>query len=213
MRSLLISLLHTFCSLLMIWKIVPAILTGNTIIIKPSPFTPLCDMRIVEMLQQYLPPGVVQIVLGDDSLGPWLTEHPNIRKISFTGSTATGKLVAKSCAATLKRFTLELGGNDACVVLPDVDVEKAAPSIFYSAFFNTGQVCHAAKRVYVHEDVYDKLSKALVEVAKQSGVGPGGQEGVMFGPLKYVRRGVVHLCRAAMTDHKHGCGTQQQDAV
>lgn len=135
-----------FPVLLMMWKIVPAVLTGNTIIIKPSPFTPLCDVRLVELWNRHLPPGVVQIVLGDDSLGPWITEHPKIRKISFTGSTATGKLVAKSCAATLKRFTLELGGNDACVVLPDVDVEKSAQSIFFSAFFNTGQVCHAAKR-------------------------------------------------------------------
>lgn len=172
-----------FPVLLMMWKIVPAALTGNTIIIKPSPFTPLCDIRLVELWNRHLPPGVVQIVVGDDSLGPWVTEHPKIRKISFTGSTATGRLVAKSCAATLKRFTLELGGNDACVVLPDVDIEKSIQSIFLSAFFNSGQVCHAAKRIYVHEDVYEKVSQALVEVAKQSGVGKGDQDGVMFGPI------------------------------
>ncbi|KXT14258.1 hypothetical protein AC579_6707 [Pseudocercospora musae] len=172
-----------FPVLLMIWKIIPAVLTGNTIIIKPSPFTPLCDVRCVELFNRHLPPGVVQIVLGDDNLGPWVTEHPKIRKISFTGSTATGKLVAKSCSATLKRVTLELGGNDACVVLPDVDVEKIAPTILLSAFFNSGQVCHASKRIYVHEDVYEKLSKALVEASKQAGVGPGQNEGVMYGPL------------------------------
>ncbi|EME78230.1 uncharacterized protein MYCFIDRAFT_87747, partial [Pseudocercospora fijiensis CIRAD86] len=169
--------------LLMIWKIIPAVLAGNTIIIKPSPFTPLCDVRCVELFNRHLPPGVVQIVLGDDNLGPWVTEHPKIRKISFTGSTATGKLVARSCAATLKRMTLELGGNDACIVLPDVDVAKVAPTILFSAFFNSGQVCHAAKRIYVHEDVYEKLSGALVEASKQAGVGPGQNEGVMFGPL------------------------------
>lgn len=101
-----------FPVLLMTWKIIPALLTGNTIIIKPSPFTPLCDVRVVELFNRHCPPGVVQIVLGDDSLGPWVTEHPKIRKISFTGSTATGRLVAKSCSATLKRYTLELGGND-----------------------------------------------------------------------------------------------------
>ncbi|KAH7078144.1 Aldehyde/histidinol dehydrogenase [Paraphoma chrysanthemicola] len=172
-----------FPVLLMVWKIIPAVLTGNTIIIKPSPFTPLCDVRVVELFNKYLPPGVVQIVLGDDNLGPWVTEHPKIRKISFTGSTATGRLVAKSCSATLKRFTLELGGNDACIVLPDIDVEKVAPTILLSAFFNSGQVCHAAKRIYVHEDIYDKVSKALVEAAKQAGVGPGNKEGVMYGPL------------------------------
>ena len=172
-----------FPVLLMIWKIIPAVLTGNTIIIKPSPFTPLCDVRCVELFNRHLPPGVVQIVLGDDSLGPWVTEHPKIRKISFTGSTATGRLVQKSCAATLKRVTLELGGNDACIVLPDVDVASVAPTILLSAFFNSGQVCHAAKRIYVHEDVFDKLSGALVEAAKQAGVGPGSDEGVMYGPL------------------------------
>lgn len=172
-----------FPVLLMCWKIIPAILTGNTIIIKPSPFTPLCDVRIVELFNKHLPPGVVQIVLGDDNLGPWITEHPKIRKVSFTGSTATGKLVAKSCSATLKRFTLELGGNDACIVLPDVDIEKAAPNVLLSAMFNTGQVCHAAKRIFVHEDIYDKFAKAMADTAKQSGVGPGDKEGVMYGPL------------------------------
>ncbi|KJX92118.1 aldehyde dehydrogenase (NAD+) like protein [Zymoseptoria brevis] len=172
-----------FPVLLMTWKIIPAILTGNTIIIKPSPFTPLCDVRVVELFNKHIPAGVVQIVLGDDSLGPWITEHPDIRKISFTGSTATGRLVAKSCSATLKRYTLELGGNDACIVLPDVDVDEVAPTVLLSAFFNSGQVCHAAKRIYVHEDVFDKLSAALVKAAKSAGVGPGSDEGVMYGPL------------------------------
>lgn len=172
-----------FPVLLMMWKIIPAVLTGNTIIIKPSPFTPLCDVRCIELFNRHLPPGVVQIVLGDDNLGPWVTEHPKIRKISFTGSTATGRLVAKSCSATLKRVTLELGGNDAMIVLPDVDVEKVAPTILLSAFFNSGQVCHASKRLYVHEDVFEKLSQALVVAAKAAGVGPGQNEGITFGPL------------------------------
>lgn len=172
-----------FPVLLMMWKIIPAVLTGNTIIIKPSPFTPLCDVRCVELFNRHLPPGVVQVVLGDDNLGPWVTEHPKIRKISFTGSTATGRLVAKSCSATLKRVTLELGGNDAMIVLPDIDVEKLAPTILLSAFFNSGQVCHASKRLYVHEDVFEKLSQALVVAAKAAGVGPGQNEGISFGPL------------------------------
>ncbi|PWN88786.1 aldehyde dehydrogenase [Acaromyces ingoldii] len=172
-----------FPVLLMIWKILPAIIMGNTIIVKPSPFTPLCSVRIVEMLQQFFPPGVVQVLTGDDSLGPWLTEHPGIRKISFTGSTATGRLVARSCAATLKRFTLELGGNDASIIMPDIDVPKVAPRVFQAAFFNSGQTCHAAKRIYVHEDVYDRFAQAMASLAKQAKVGRGEESDTVFGPL------------------------------
>lgn len=106
-----------FPILLMIYKMIPAILTGNCVIIKPSPFTPLCTIRIIEAAQKHLPPGVLQCILGDDSLGPMITAHPDIDKIGFTGSTQTGRLVAKSCAATLKRLTLELGGNDPSIVL------------------------------------------------------------------------------------------------
>ena len=106
-----------FPIILMMWKVLPALLTGNTVIVKPSPFTPLCSVRIIEAAQEHFPPGVVQCILGDDSLGPMITAHPHIDKIGFTGSTQTGRLVAKSCAATLKRMTLELGGNDPSIVL------------------------------------------------------------------------------------------------
>jgi len=172
-----------FPIILMVWKIIPAILTGNTIIIKPSPFTPLCAVRIVELFNKHLPAGVVQLILGDDNLGPWITEHPKIRKISFTGSTATGKSVARSCSATLKRFTLELGGNDACIVLPDIDIEATAPTILLTAMINSGQVCHAAKRIYVHEDIYDKVSEELINVVKGSKVGPGDEKDSVYGPI------------------------------
>lgn len=106
-----------FPIILMMWKVLPALLTGNTVIVKPSPFTPLCTVRIIEAAQKHFPPGVLQCILGDDKLGPMITAHPKIDKIGFTGSTQTGRLVARSCAATLKRMTLELGGNDPSIVL------------------------------------------------------------------------------------------------
>lgn len=173
-----------FPVLLMLWKVLQALVTGNCIIIKPSPFTPLCDIRIIEAAQKVFPPGVVQIVVGDDNLGPWITEHPRIQKISFTGSTATGRLVAKSCSATLKRFTLELGGNDPAVVLSkQSDLATTAQNVLLSAFFNSGQVCIASKRIYVHEDIYDEFKAIAAQAVQNFKVGPGTEEGVMFGPV------------------------------
>lgn len=126
-------------------KVIPALLTGNTIIIKPSPYTPYTTLKIIELAQEIFEPGIVQAVGGDDKLGPMLTTHPGISKISFTGSIATGKKIMAACAPTLKRVTLELGGNDASIVLPDVDVKKTAPELVMGAFQNTGQVCVATK--------------------------------------------------------------------
>lgn len=110
-------------------KIAPALSTGNTIIIKPSPYTPYCDLKLVEIGRKFFPPGVLQVLSGGEDLGPMLTEHPDIDKISFTGSTVTGKRVMVSCAKTLKRLTLELGGNDAAIICEDVDIEKAIPKV------------------------------------------------------------------------------------
>lgn len=110
-------------------KIAPALSTGNTIIIKPSPYTPYCDLKLVEIGRKFFPPGVLQVLSGGEDLGPMLTEHPDIDKISFTGSTVTGKKVMESCAKTLKRMTLELGGNDAAIICEDVDIEKAIPKV------------------------------------------------------------------------------------
>lgn len=110
-------------------KIAPALNTGNTLIIKPSPYTPYCDLKLVEIGRKFFPPGVLQVLSGGDDLGPMLTEHPDIDKISFTGSSVTGKKVMESCAKTLKRITLELGGNDAAIICEDVDIEKAIPKV------------------------------------------------------------------------------------
>lgn len=118
-----------FPVLLAVGKIAPAVYTGNTVIVKPSPFTPYCDLKLAELATRFFPPGVVQCLSGDDSLGPMMTEHPGIDKISFTGSIVTGKRVMASCAKTLKRVTLELGGNDPAIICDDVDIEAIIPKV------------------------------------------------------------------------------------
>ncbi|OHW96994.1 aldehyde dehydrogenase [Colletotrichum incanum] len=165
-------------------KIGPGLVTGNAFILKPSPFTPYCDLKLVELAQQFFPPGVFQVLSGDDNLGPWLTSHPGVDKVSFTGSTATGKRVMESCSKTLKRVTLELGGNDAAIVFPDVDVKAVAPKIAMLALYNSGQVCIAIKRIYIHEAIYDELVSEMANVVKNLPVGDGQQEGTVLGPVQ-----------------------------
>jgi aldehyde dehydrogenase (NAD+) len=172
-----------FPLVLAMFKVGPAILAGNTVVLKPSPFTPLTSLRFGEIAASILPPGVLNVVTGGDALGPWMTEHPGIDKVSFTGSTATGRRVMQSASATLKRVTLELGGNDPAIVLPDVDVAKVAEQLFWAAFRNNGQVCIATKRMYVHRDVYEPLKEALVAYARTVKVGDGAEQGTQIGPL------------------------------
>lgn len=166
-----------------IWHVVPAIRTGNTVVIKPSPYTPLSTLRMVEIVNEVLPPGVLNCVAGEDELGQWMTEHSGIQKIIFTGSIPTGKKVMSSSAGSLKRVTLELGGNDAGVVLDDADPATIAPGIVKGAFMNNGQVCAALKRLYVPESIYDELCERLVEAAGEGKMGNGLDEGVTQGPL------------------------------
>ena len=173
-----------FPVMMAIQKIVPAILSGCTIVLKPSPFTPLTTLRIAELIKNVVPAGVVNVITGEDSLGPLITGHPDIDKITFTGSTATGKKIMEGASKDLKRITLELGGNDASIVLPDADVEKVAEQLFWSSFSNAGQICVAAKRIYIHEDIYDDLSKAIAEYAKGVTVGDGSQQGTGVGPIQ-----------------------------
>ncbi|KAH6887476.1 aldehyde dehydrogenase domain-containing protein [Thelonectria olida] len=173
-----------FPLLLATGKIAPALLTGNVIIVKPSPFTPYCGLKLVELAQQFFPPGVVQSLSGDDNLGPWLTSHPGIDKISFTGSTTTGKLVLQSASKTLKRVTLELGGNDPAIVFPDVDVDKVAEKVAFFAFLNSGQICLNLKRIYVHESIYEQFRDSLVKHVKSYVLGDGSKEGISHGPLQ-----------------------------
>lgn len=173
-----------FPLLMAVQKIAPAILTGCTIVLKPSPFTPLTTLKFAELIKDVVPAGVVNIITGEDALGPMMTSHPDIDKITFTGSTATGKRIMEGASKDLKRITLELGGNDASIVLPDADVEKVAEQLFWSSFTNAGQICVAAKRVYIHEDIYDDLSKAIAEYAKTVKVGDGSEQGTGVGPIQ-----------------------------
>lgn len=166
------------------WKLAPALMAGNTVVLKPSPFTPLATLRVAELAADLFPPGVLNVLTGGDALGPWMSAHPGIAKVAFTGSTATGRRVMASAAPTLKHLTLELGGNDAAIVLPDVDVAKVARKLFMGAFLNSGQVCIAAKRIYVHESIYDAFAQAFAAAAKATPMGPGTQEGVMLGPVQ-----------------------------
>ena len=165
------------------WKIAPALLAGNTMVLKPSPFTPLATLKMGELLRDVLPPGVLNVVSGGDELGAWMTSHPVPRKVSFTGSVATGKKVAAAAAPDLKRVTLELGGNDPAILLDDVDVAKVADSVFRAAFANNGQVCSAVKRVYVPEALYDDVVSALATQAQSQKVGDGMNADTQLGPI------------------------------
>lgn len=172
-----------FPILLAAWKIAPALLAGNTMVIKPSPFTPLSTLLMGEIFAPLLPSGVLNVVSGGDDLGQQMTAHPVPRKVSFTGSIASGKHVAVSAAADLKRMTLELGGNDPAILLDDVDPEAIADGLFWGAFVNNGQVCSAIKRVYAPESIYDAVVDALASRARSVRVGDGADESSQLGPI------------------------------
>jgi acyl-CoA reductase-like NAD-dependent aldehyde dehydrogenase len=165
------------------WKIGPALAAGNTLVLKPSPYTPLSNLKLGEILRDLFPPGVLNIVSGGDELGEWMTTHPTPRKVAFTGSVRTGKRIAAAAAPDLKRVTLELGGNDPAVVLDDADVDSIADGLFWSSFANNGQVCAAVKRIHAPEAMYERLVDALADRAKSVSVGNGTDPGVMLGPL------------------------------
>lgn len=169
---------------LAVWKLAPALVAGNTLVLKPSPFTPLATLKLGELIKEVLPPGVVNVISGDDALGPAMTAHAGIDKIAFTGSTATGARIMAGAAGTLKRVTLELGGNDPAIVFPDVEIEKTARELFWAAFANTAQICIAVKRLYIHEAIYDELTRAIVDYAATVKVGNGAEQGTGIGPVQ-----------------------------
>ncbi len=173
-----------FPILLMAFKLPPALLAGNTVVLKPAPTTPLTSLKLGELIKDIVPAGVVNIIADDNDLGAALTAHPDVRKISFTGSTATGQKVMAGAAGLLKRITLELGGNDAGIVLDDVNPKEAAPKLFQSAFQNSGQVCIAMKRLYVHEKIYDEMCDELANIANNTIIGDGLKQGTQLGPLQ-----------------------------
>lgn len=169
-----------------IWHILPALRTGNTVVIKPSPYTPLSTLKTVEVMNKVLPAGVVNVVTSDDrhaNIGAAMAAHPGIRKIVFTGSCATGQKVMASASETMKRLTLEMGGNDAGIVLPDCNPQQIAEGLFWGAFINNGQTCAAMKRLYVHDKIYDEVCDALTAFAKNIPVGPGSDEKSVLGPV------------------------------
>ena len=170
--------------LIAIWHVIPAIRAGNTVVIKPSSFTPVATTRMVELANQVLPAGVLNIVTGEGGVGSALTKHPGVSKIVFTGSTPTGRRIMEASAANLKRLTLELGGNDAGIVLPDVNVKEIASKLFGVSFHNNGQTCAALKRLYVHEDIHDELAQEIAQIAKETIVGNGLNEGTQLGPVQ-----------------------------
>lgn len=161
-----------------------ALYTGNTMLLKPSPYTPLSTLKMGELMKDLFPRGVVNVLAGGDRLGQWMCEHPGIAKISFTGSVETGKKVMASAAATLKRITLELGGNDAAIVLEDVDPRSVAKKLYFAGTVNSGQVCMAIKRIYAHESIYDRLCEALAEEARKARLGDGLNPDTDLGPIQ-----------------------------
>lgn len=184
------------------WKFAPALRAGNTVVLKPSPYTPAATLRLGELLQEVLPPGVLNIVSGGDAVGIAMTKHPEAAMVTFTGSTGAGKAVQAAVAPDLKRVSLELGGNDPAILLDDIDPVAIADDLFWGSFTNNGQVCGVAKRIYVPEALYTQVADALSAVAETMTVGAGTEEGVRLGPinnrLQYNR--VTSLLDSAVSD-------------
>jgi acyl-CoA reductase-like NAD-dependent aldehyde dehydrogenase len=202
-----------FPIILMAFKVPAALLSGNTVILKPAATTPLTTLRIAELVKDILPAGVLNVIADANDLGGAITAHPDIRKVSFTGSTETGKKVMAGAAEALKRVTLELGGNDAAIVLEGGDPKELAPKIFSGAFQNSGQVCIAIKRAYVHESIYDAMCDELAKLADAAVMGDGLQQGVTLGPLqnKTQFEKVLGIIESAKADGKVIAGGGRAD--
>ncbi|AWY01471.1 aldehyde dehydrogenase [Marinomonas primoryensis] len=167
-----------------IWHIIPAVLAGNTVVCKPSPYTPLSTLRMIELINRVLPKGVVNSIAGGDELGAAISDHIGIDKIVFTGSTDTGKKIMSSSSKSLKNLTLELGGNDAGIVLGDCNPDEIVPGLFWGAFINNGQTCAAMKRLYVHRSIYKEICDSLTAFAKSVKMGDGFADGAELGPIQ-----------------------------
>mgnify|MGYP006138543821 CR=1 FL=1 len=172
-----------------IWHIVPALRAGNTVVIKPSPYTSLSTLQAVQAMNEILPPGVLNVVSSDDKLaniGAAMAAHTDINKIVFTGSCGTGEKIMQTAANTMKRLTLEMGGNDAGIVLPDCDPKEIAEGLFWGAFINSGQTCACMKRLYVHDSIHDEVCEELVNFAKNIPMGNGMDESSLLGPINNI---------------------------
>jgi len=173
-----------FPLLLVGWKAAPALLAGNTMVLKPSPFTPLSTLMVGRVIAAHVPPGVFSVVAGGDQLGAWMTKHPAPRKISFTGSVRTGSAVMRAAADGIKRVTLELGGNDAAIVLDDADPDMVESALFWGAFANTGQICAGIKRLFLPEHRADAILERLVARAERTVMGDGAEPSTQLGPIQ-----------------------------
>ena len=169
--------------LIAVWHVMPAIRVGCTVVIKPSPFTPLSTLRLVELMNKILPPGVINVVTGGPEVGTHLATHSGIDKIVFTGSIATGRKIMGSGAQTLKRMTLELGGNDAGIVLPGTNIDPLLEKLFWGCFINAGQTCAALKRLYVHADQYEEVVSKFAAYCAGIPVGNGLDPRNLIGPV------------------------------
>ncbi|MBI0292965.1 aldehyde dehydrogenase family protein [Streptomyces sp. PRKS01-29] len=193
-------------------KFAPALAAGNTMVLKPSPFTPLATRLLASVLSTVLPPDVLTIVTGREPLGARLASHPGIRHVTFTGSIPTGRAIAQRATASLARVTLELGGNDAAILLEDVEVERIADRLFWAAFRNCGQVCMAVKRLYAPARLHSQVVEALAQRAKTAVVGPGLDPGSQLGPVSnapqlariedYTARALADGARAVAGGHR-----------
>jgi aldehyde dehydrogenase (NAD+) len=195
-----------FPLLLFSWKVGPALAAGNTIVIKPAETTPTSSLRLVELLQEVLPPGVLNIVNGDGPIvGEAISLHPDIDKVSFTGSTRIGRVVQTNCATTMKRCTLELGGKGPGIVMPDADLDMVAQGALWAVYMNAGQACESGTRLLVHEDVYDELLEKLTAKSASvvvgnpadpaTGVGPMSTETHFHKVMGYIESGVAEGAR------------------
>ncbi|WP_335944127.1 aldehyde dehydrogenase family protein [Pseudomonas sp. G166] len=181
-----------------VWHIMPALRAGNCVISKPSSLTPLSTLRLVEIIARHVPRGVINVVTGEQGFGRAITAHTGIQKIVFTGSTATGQSVMRGAAGNLKRLTLELGGNDAAIVLPGTPIEAVVEDIFQAAFLNMGQTCAALKRLYIHQSQYEAFAQALTRIAARQVVGDGLEPEVTFGPVQNLEQ--LELVEALVAD-------------
>lgn len=167
-----------------VWQLAPSLRMGNTVVLKPSEYTPLSVLALAHVIGAVLPEGALAVVPGGRDVGEALAAHPGVDKLMFTGSTPTGRAIIRSSADTVKRVTMELGGNDAGIVLDDADPAAIAEGLFWGAFINTGQTCAALKRLYVPDALYDEVCAALTAVASAMPMGVGLDEGNVLGPLQ-----------------------------
>jgi aldehyde dehydrogenase (NAD+)/phenylacetaldehyde dehydrogenase len=192
-----------FPLVLAMWKIAPALAAGCTVVLKPAPETPLTALRLVELARQAgLPDGVLSVVTGDGSTGAALAAHPRVAKVAFTGSTATGQAILKASVPDLKRVTLELGGKSPSILCADADLASAIPQTAMGCFFNSGQVCYAGTRLYVHRSIYDEVLEGIVAVGNAQKLGASADRASQLGPLISARQhervaGFVDRARAA----------------